>query len=110
MIFLLLLFCFGKQCRSVSALQRKFTVQSEMNLLRKCQLFTLLYFTILALSSFKFLGCFLSPKVTKLRREGVSFFFQPPYRASAFASLELNFVFKNVLSEASTGSGCGIVF
>lgn len=50
----------------VSALRRKLTLQSETNLLGNCLVFTLLYFTTLALSSFKFPGCLLSPKVTKL--------------------------------------------
>ena len=66
-------FCFGKQCRYFSALHRKLTAQSEMNLFRNCLVFTLLYFTILALSPFTFPGCFLSPKVTKLEEGGVLF-------------------------------------
>lgn len=70
----LLLFYFGKQCKSVSALHRKLTLQSEMNLLGNCLVFTLPYFTILALSSFKFPGCLLSPKVTKLE-EGMGCYF-----------------------------------
>lgn len=71
---------------------------------------TLLYFTILALSSFKFLGCLLSPRVNKLEgRKGV-IFLQPAYRVLALASLEWNLMFKNAVSEASTGSGCGIRF
>lgn len=56
-----------------SALHRKLTAQSEMNLFRNCLVFTLLYFTILALSPFTFPECFLSPKVTKLEEGGVLF-------------------------------------
>lgn len=66
LLYFLLLFCFGKQCKSVSALLRILTLQSEMNLLGHCLVFTLLYFTVLALSSFKFPGCRFPPKVSKL--------------------------------------------
>ena len=71
--FFLLWFCFGKLCRYFSALHRKLTAQSEMDLFRNCLVFTLLYFRILALSPFTFPGCFLSPKVTKLEEGGVLF-------------------------------------
>lgn len=77
--FFLLLFCFGKQCESLTALYRKFTLQPWVNILENCLVFALLYFTVLVLSSFKFAGCLLSLSITTLEGTRGVIFLQLAY-------------------------------
>lgn len=79
MNFFLLLFCFGKQCESLTALYRKCTLQPWVHILENCLVFALLYFTVLVLSSFKFAGCLLSLRITKLEGTRGVIFLQLAY-------------------------------
>lgn len=85
-------------------------MQCGVNILENCLVFTLLYFTILVLSSFKFAGCLLSPRITKLEGSRGVIFKQVAYRALAAASLEPNLIFENAWHKASTDSGWAFRF
>lgn len=106
---LALLFWCGTQLSlslSLLALYRKFTLQSKMNILGNCLLFTLLYFYNTCTFLIEVSGMPLSPGGTKLEGgRGVIFL-----RVSALAFLEWNLLFRNVLCEASADLGCGAGF